>query len=290
MVHDKAVLERRLGSVVGAVHQASETEDLRLAQRKLDALSEFAAGAGHELNNPLAVIVGRAQLLLSRSEDTETARSLRIMLNQAGRAHRILRDLMFVGRPPGRRLRTCRPSELLRDSVRDFQEECAARGIELSSEIDEAMPAAWTDPDALRHLSDILIRNAIQATPTGGKIQVGARLHHNEVLLWFSDSGRGLDPAEAAHLFDPFYCGRQAGRGLGLGLPRAARIVEMAGGRLGWTSNPGHGTVFQIHLPLPAPPEQVVTHPPSSRPARNGDRPRKGQSHLPSQLPASQPA
>ena len=69
---------------------------------KLDALGEFAAGAGHELNNPLAVIVGRAQLLLSRTDDPESARSLRIMLNQAGRAHRILRDLMFVGRPPGR--------------------------------------------------------------------------------------------------------------------------------------------------------------------------------------------
>jgi signal transduction histidine kinase len=290
LIHDKALLERRLGSVVGAVHQASETENLRLAQRKLDALSEFAAGAGHELNNPLAVIVGRAQLLLSRSDDAETARSLRIMLNQAGRAHRILRDLMFVGRPPSRRLRTCRPSELLRDSMRDFQEECAARGIRLSSEIDEAVPAAWTDPDALRHLSDILIRNAIQATPSGGKIQVGSRLHHDEVLWWFSDSGRGLDPAEAAHLFDPFFCGRQAGRGLGLGLPRAARIVEMAGGRLSWSSNPGHGTVFQIHLPLPAPPELVVPHPPSSRPTRNGDRPLKGQSHSPSQTAASQSA
>jgi signal transduction histidine kinase len=290
MVHDKALLERRLGSVVGAVHHSRETEDLRLAQRKLDALSEFAAGAGHELNNPLAVIVGRAQLLLSRSEDAETARSLRIMLNQAGRAHRILRDLMFVGRPPSRRLRTCRPSELLRDSVRDFQEECTARGIGLSSEIDEAVPAAWTDPDALRHLSDILIRNAIQATPSGGKIQVGSRMQHNDVLWWFSDSGRGLDPAEAAHLFDPFFCGRQAGRGLGLGLPRAARIVEMAGGRLGWSSNPGHGTVFQIHLPLPAPPEQVVTHQASARLTRNGDRPHKGPSHSPSQVAASRPA
>ena len=198
---------------------------IRLEEHKLDALSEFAAGAGHELNNPLAVIVGRAQLLLSRTDDPETARSLRIMINQAGRAHRILRDLMFVGRPAAGRPRSCRPSEVLRDSVRDFQEECSGKGIRLSSEIDEAVPAAWTDPDALRHLADILIRNAVQATPSGGKIQVGSRLQKDELLWWFLDSGRGLDSAEAAHLFDPFYCGRQAGRGLGMGLPRAARIV-----------------------------------------------------------------
>jgi signal transduction histidine kinase len=291
MVHDRAILERRLGSVVAAVHQSGETEEARLEARKLDALSEFAAGAGHELNNPLAVIVGRAQLLLSRIDDAESARSLRIMLNQAGRAHRILRDLMFVGRPPGRRLRTCRPSELLRDSVRDFQDECAARGIRLSSEIDDAVPAAWTDPDALRHLADILIRNAIQATPSGGKIQVGSRLQLDQLLWWFSDSGRGLDPAEAAHLFDPFYCGRQAGRGLGLGLPRAARIVEMAGGRLRWSSNPGQGTVFQVNLPLPPPPEQVTHQPPSSsRSAKNGDRLHKGEPPSPGQVAASQPA
>ena len=68
---------------------------------KLDALGEFAAGAGHELNNPLAVIVGRAQLLLARAEDPEVVRSLRIITGQAQRAHRILRDLMFVARPPG---------------------------------------------------------------------------------------------------------------------------------------------------------------------------------------------
>jgi signal transduction histidine kinase len=282
LVLDRALLERRLSSVVAAFRQASETEETRLDERKLDALSEFAAGAGHELNNPLAVIVGRAQLLLSRTDDPETARSLRIMINQAGRAHRILRDLMFVGRPPARRLRSCRPSELLRDSVRDVQEECAARGIRLSSEIDEAVPPAWTDPDALRHLADILIRNAIQATPSGGKVQVGSRMQKDELFWWFGDSGRGLDSAEAAHLFDPFYCGRQAGRGLGLGLPRAARIVEKAGGRLRWTSHPGQGSVFHVNLPLASPPEQPRIQPaPSSRSTRNGERSSRGEPGTP---------
>ncbi len=277
LVLDRALLEQRLRLVVTAFHQTGETEQTRLDELKLDALSEFAAGAGHELNNPLAVVVGRAQLLLSRTEDMETARSLRIMINQAGRAHRILRDLMFVGRPPARRPRSCRPSELLRDSVRDFQEECAAKGIRLSSEIDETVPPAWTDPDALRHLADIFIRNAMQATPSGGKIQVGSRLQKDELLWWFLDSGRGLETAEAAHLFDPFYCGRQAGRGLGMGLPRAARIIASAGGRVRWTSHPGQGTVFHINLPLPPIEEQPAKDTLStSRPPRNGPRSSKG--------------
>jgi signal transduction histidine kinase len=250
LVSDRAKLEHRLQSVVEAFRQTVDTEELRLQESKRAALSEFAAGAGHELNNPLAVIVGRAQLLLARTDDPETAKSLRIMISQAGRAHRILRDLMFVARPPAPRRRTCRPSELLRSCLRDHSEECATRGIRLTSEIDESIPAAWTDPDGLRHLADILIRNAIQATPAGGNVQVRSCLQGHELLWSFSDTGKGMTASDAAHLFDPFYCGRRAGRGLGLGLPRAARIVDLAGGRLRWSSNPGQGTVFQIHLPL----------------------------------------
>jgi C4-dicarboxylate-specific signal transduction histidine kinase len=64
------------------------------------------------------------------------------------------------------------------------------------------------------------------------------------------DNGKGITATEAAHLFDPFYCGRQAGRGLGLGLPRAARIVSQAGGEIRWHGAPGQGTTFHVHLPL----------------------------------------
>ena len=224
------------------------------------------------------MIVGRAQLLLSRTDDPETARSLRIMINQAGRAHRILRDLMFVGRPPARRLRPAVRPSCCATRCATFRRNAPHEESGSPARSTRPFRPAWTDPDALRHLADILIRNAIQATPSGGKIQVGSRVQKDELLWWFIDSGRGLDSAEAAHLFDPFYCGRQAGRGLGLGLPRAARIVAQAGGRLRWTSHPGQGTVFHVNLPLPAAQEQPRKEPASSsRPTRNGDRPHRGE-------------
>ena len=113
LLADRARLERRLRAVVGSLRHQDETEEERLRQEKLEALGEFAAGAGHELNNPLAVVVGRAQLLLARASEPEVMRSLRIILNQARQAHRILRDLMYVARPPAPRSRSCRPSELL---------------------------------------------------------------------------------------------------------------------------------------------------------------------------------
>ncbi len=226
------------------------SQDERLRRAKMEALGEFAAGAGHELNNPLAVIVGRAQLLLARADDPEVARSLRIILGQAQRAHRILRDLMFVARPPAPRSRPCKPPELLGSVLSEFERECQARGVRLLAELDDSAAGAWGDPDGLRHLAEILLRNALQATPPGGRILVRSS-HKDDELLWsFSDNGKGIRADEAEHLFDPFFCGRQAGRGLGLGLPRAAKIVELAGGKLRWTSGPGHETTFQVQLPL----------------------------------------
>jgi signal transduction histidine kinase len=131
-----------------------------------------------------------------------------------------------------------------------LESDCTARGVRLLAEVDEASPAIWSDPEALRHLAEVLLRNALQATPPGGKIRVRSFPQRDELVWSFSDTGKGISASEGAHLFDPFYCGRQAGRGLGLGLPRAARIVNQAGGQLLWSSNPGHGTTFQVHLPL----------------------------------------
>jgi signal transduction histidine kinase len=108
------------------------------------------------------------------------------------------------------------------------------------------------------------MRNAIDATPSGGKILVRSSTQVDELSWSFGDSGKGITPHEASHLFDPFYCGRQAGRGLGLGLPRAARIVEQARGRLQWTSHPGQGSAFQVNLPL---------FPHTNAPAKEASRP-----------------
>jgi signal transduction histidine kinase len=265
---DRALLEHRLARVVASAREVIQTREARLRESKLDALSEFAAGAGHELNNPLAVVVGRAQLLLARAEDPETARSLRIILNHAGRAHRILRDLMFVARPPAPRRRACRPVEVLRLCLRDVEADCQDRGILLTGELEEPGPTTWADPEWLRHVAEILLRNAVQATPPGGKIELRASQVKDELVYSVSDTGRGISSSEAAHLFDPFYCGRQAGRGLGLGLPRAARVVELEGGRLSWASNPGHGVSFRVHLPLAPAPER-------------GDRPPDASSSVP---------
>ena len=254
LVADRA----RLGGQLEALHQAfrrqAETEEPRLRSAKLEALAEFAAGSGHELNNPLAVVVGRAQLLLVGETDPKRIRSLRAILTQAQRAHRILRDLMYVARPAEPRPRFCQPDEIVRTCLRDARADAEERGIKLVAEAGGPSGRAWADPDALRHVADSLVKNALEACARGGVVRFSTSTDAASLRWTVHDTGRGLSPSEAAHLFDPFFCGREAGRGLGMGLPRVARFLSQAGGEIEWYSAPGQGASFHVRLPLAEPP------------------------------------
>jgi signal transduction histidine kinase len=196
------------------------------------------------------VIVGRAQLLLGRVLDTESARALRAIIGQAQRAHRILRDLMYIARPPAARPRPCATDEIVRACIRDLQADAEVRGVRIITDIPEGRPCSWADPDPLRHVAEILGRNALEATPPGGVVRFTVGGDSSRLDWKVRDSGRGVDEHASRSLFDPFFCGRQAGRGLGLGLSRAGRFVASARGELRWHTAPGLGTTFHLTLPL----------------------------------------
>ena len=252
---DRHKLNRRLETALRALRDRVEA---RMATAPgvsggLDSLGEFSAGAGHELNNPFAVILGRAQLLRRVHRDRDSETSLSAIVTQVQRAHRIIRDLMYVARPPLLRPRRCRPDEILRDAVRDLEPEAERRGLGLSARVETASTRMWADPDALKHLADLFLRNAFEAVETGGMVQVQGSSDADRVRWVFSDDGHGIALGDWPKLIDPFYCGRDAGRGLGLGLPRAARIVAQTGGEWRWSSIPGGGTRVQIEMPaMPA--------------------------------------
>jgi signal transduction histidine kinase len=249
-----ARLSAQLDAISDAYRARTQPGTEPTGRSKLAALAEFAAGAAHELNNPLAVILGRAQLLLARSgDDPEAARSLRAIVGQAQRATRMLRDLIYVARPPGLRLRRCQPDEILRAALRDLQAEAEARRVALRAGFSEPSAWGWSDPDGLRHLAEVLIRNALEASPDGSTVTLSARSREEELSWTVHNQGRPITARERRHLFDPFFCGRQAGRGLGLGLARVARFVADSGGQIHWWSDRGRGTSFHVHLPLPGP-------------------------------------
>ncbi|WP_152052177.1 histidine kinase dimerization/phospho-acceptor domain-containing protein [Tautonia marina] len=220
------------------------------ASSTLDAMAEFAAGAAHELNNPLAIIAGRAQLLQARTSDPEHRSALQTIITQARRAHQILRDLIYIARPPAPREIPCVPDQILRSVVEDLTTEALTRKIRLSCRTPEPGSTVSTDPEALRHLAEALIRNALEATSEGGRVLVESLGDHRTVVWTVKDQGIGLDEDRSVHVLDPFYCGRQAGRGLGLGLPRVARFLQAVGGSLSWHVPDEGGTLTRIELPI----------------------------------------
>ncbi|WP_169980441.1 histidine kinase dimerization/phospho-acceptor domain-containing protein [Tautonia rosea] len=230
---------------------APATEPLPLPSRStLDAMAEFAAGAAHELNNPLAIIAGRAQLLQARTDDPEFRNALQTIITQARRAHQILRDLIYIARPPVPRDVPCVPDQVLRGVVEDLKAEAENRKVHLCCRTPDPGPTVSTDPEALRHLAEAVIRNALEATTEGGRVLVESLGDRRSVVWTVQDQGIGLDEERSTHLLDPFYCGRQAGRGLGLGLPRVARFLQSVGGSITWEETNHGETITRIKLPI----------------------------------------
>jgi signal transduction histidine kinase len=251
-----------LEAEVDHLHQAladqAAGEDQRLQDGKLAALAEFAAGAGHEINNPLAVISGQAQYLLSRpaawaQEDPEAPRkALQIIIAQTQRVHGLLRDLMQFARPAKPRPAWFDLPMLTAQAAAGLADFAASRGIRVEIGRSPERLAIFADAEQVRAAVTCLLRNAIEAAPPEGWARVVVEpAGEDRVAVAVEDSGSGPDPAHRESLFDPFFSGRAAGRGRGLGLPTAWRLARQQGGALELVAWPPEGpTRFLLTLPI----------------------------------------
>jgi signal transduction histidine kinase len=224
-----------------------------LETEKLEALAEFAAGAGHEINNPLAIIGGRAQLLLKDETDPERRRDLALVNAQVKRAHEMIADMRLFARPPQPEPERFDLVELVEGLLDDLGPQAAERAVSLSRSGDEGPLEIEADPAQLDVALRAVCRNALEAIGHGGHLEVSLRGLSGEVEIRVTDNGPGILPEHRRHLFDPFYSSRQAGRGLGFGLSKCWRIVTNHGGRIEVQSEPGQGATFTIRLPRRGP-------------------------------------
>jgi two-component system NtrC family sensor kinase len=260
-------LQEEVDVLARALQLQVSGEEARLQTRKLSALAELAAGASHEINNPLAVISGQAQYLLRRlgdeplfrSEDSEFARrwrelvqhSLHTIIGQTQRIHQLLTDLLWFARPPAPHKQLIDIEALLQETVADLQSLAQERQVQLRWQGPEVAVTLYGDPGHLRRALSALVRNALEAAPAQGWVSVRAWVPRPDCLEFLvEDNGRGPPPEDREHLFDPFYSGRQAGRGRGLGLPTAWRLAREHGGEVLFAPTPEGVTRFILRLPL----------------------------------------
>ncbi len=227
------------------------TDPLRDA--KLKALGEFAAGAGHEINNPVATISGYVQQLMRDETDPDRIQMLLTIGAQAHRIRDMIGDAMLFARPPQPRPQPQNLRQVAEEVVAKFEEEAKSRGCTVEISPGEELPIL-ADPTQVRVLLSALVRNALEASQANGRIVLeGGQFVDGRgafARLTIADDGRGLSPDELEHLFDPFYSGRQAGRGLGFGLPKAWRIATLHHADLKVASPEGRGALFTLIWPL----------------------------------------
>jgi two-component system, NtrC family, sensor kinase len=252
-------LDEDLDDLHALLQEQLHGEADRLQACKLAALAEFAAGAGHEINNPLAVISGQAQYLIGHQNTWFTGEggaaastALHKIIAQTKRIHTILRDLMQFARPATPNCQWFDLPTLLGEVTASLRDMAAEKKVRLEVGTTPAQFRAYADADQVRVALTCLLQNAIEAAPADGWARVAMLepIAPTEIQVAVEDSGTGPDPAMRAHLFDPFYSGRSAGRGQGLGLPIAWRLIRQQGGDVRLArQQPHEPTRFVIHLP-----------------------------------------
>ncbi len=249
---------RRLPVLLTRLARLDELER-RLAEtverEKLAAMAEFAAGAGHEINNPLAIIAGRAQLCLRDETDPERRRELALINAQVKRAYEMIADMRLFARPPRPELKTVELASLLDSLVVELA--AAQQQISLTRSGEKGPLEIEADPVQLQVAVRALVTNAFESLASGGHVGIDLCRKDDSVEIVVTDDGPGILPEHRPHIFDPFYSSRQAGRGLGLGLSKCWRIVGLHHGRMEVQSEPGQGARFTIALPLRQPETEV---------------------------------
>ncbi len=235
---------------------------LRPIARSWHQQQRFVADASHELRTPLAVIGSNLDLALSRAatagDSLETLEWVSNAKAEARRMNRLTEDLLMLARSDGHEIVLQRgqvdAAKLAREVVERMAPLAEVAGLTLrldEREKDQPVPM-WADEERMRQLLVILVDNAIKYTLAGG-ITVDVSRLRKGALLQVQDTGIGLDPQEAAHVFDRFYRAdsvrERVSGGTGLGLSIARWIVDMHGGRLTVHSEKGVGSVFRAYIP-----------------------------------------
>lgn len=223
--------------------------------KSLASLGEMAAGAAHEMNNPLAVVCGRAQLLASKLSDAALKQDATLIAQQGDRLSQIITDLMEFAKPAAPALQECSIMDVVHGAVNDAAARAGAGPTpRVRVEAGGDVPAIQADVRQLRPAIAEVVLNAIQATPAAdaaGEVLVSIRFDtfDRQVVVQVTDRGTGMTEETMRQAFAPFYSAKTAGRQRGMGLAKALRWIELHGGTIRLDSVLGAGTTAVIILP-----------------------------------------
>ena len=225
-------------------------EQLRHADR-LATIGELASGVAHELNEPMGNILGFAQLAKKNPELSEqTEKDLEKIIKASLHSREVIKKLLlFARRIPARKTQV-NLNQLVTDGLFFLESRCKKEGIDLEHVLSPELPDITADPSQLNQILVNLVVNSIQALPDGGKITIETFSRGSHVFLVVKDNGIGMSKEVIKKIFIPFFTTKESVKGTGLGLSVVHGIATSHGGSIKVESKIGHGTSFEIKLPV----------------------------------------
>ena len=248
--------ERRL-CVLHDVTESRRLQEQLLQSEKLAALGELTSGVAHELNNPLATVVGYAELLALDTQLPEgVKRKLATIHQEATRASHIVSNLLSYARRSSPEKSFVDLNDVVRATLEMRRYQLQNDNVRISTDLSEKAPAIWGDELQLQQVVLNIINNAAQAVTNwrgSGEIRIWTRpatlSGHAAARLIIEDNGPGIAPEHLRRVFDPFFTTKPTGEGTGLGMSIALRIISNHEGLIWAESRLGHGARFIIELP-----------------------------------------
>jgi two-component system NtrC family sensor kinase len=228
-----------------------KTQEDLLKAEKLAAVGELAAGVAHEINNPMAIIRGNAELLLmDLPQDHPSREEAEIIARQVGRVEGIVGNLLSFARRKRKNIGRISVDRILEEILGQLKHQIPLDGIEVRRESSSDTVTLEGDENQLRQVFTNLIVNAVQAMEQGGILTL--RSFEDTVdgtcRVEIEDTGNGIPPEQIKDIFTPFFTTRETGTGLGLSVSYG--IVKNHGGVITVRSEPGAGSLFTVTLPL----------------------------------------
>lgn len=236
------------------VTQDRERTASQLESERLNALKLLASGVAHEIGNPLNALTIHLQLLkrelkgLTEEQAESILGLLDVACDEVSRLDVIIRQFLSAVRPVRPRLALAQIENVLKNTLNLMKTEIENRKIDVQIDRPEPLPRIRVDRDQIKQAFFNIIKNALQAMPDGGRLQVSLSSSERGIAVSINDSGAGIVAERFGRIFDPYYSTKSEGTGLGLMIVQ--RIIQDHGGQLEVMSEEKVGTTFTIFLPF----------------------------------------
>jgi len=244
------------------VRDMSLFKELEESSKRMDELSHLGVlslGMAHEIKNPLVAISGSAQLLRKRLPD-QHHKFLDVVIKESERINRMMERMLDFARPAPLELKLLNIHQIL-EEILLLEKKDRHTSIQFVQNYDPSLPQVEGDEDQLKQVFLNLVRNALEAMPEGGTLELMTRIHSNytvktdkhpnsrqAILVEIKDTGAGINEEDLENIFTAFHTTKS--KGSGLGLPLSLKIIENHKGKMKVKSETGKGTRFQVFLPV----------------------------------------